>query len=187
MAEIRTPAFEATSHGRLRWQGRDIRCALGRSGVVAAPLKREGDGATPLGDWPMRRVFWRPDRLEKPVSQLPVIALRADMGWCDDPAHPDYNRQVVMPFPASHEKLWRDDDIYDLIVVLGYNDDPVIPGRGSAIFLHLAREDFSPTEGCVACSRDNLLALIRLAKPGDALSVTSAIPQREIDSAAAVR
>jgi L,D-peptidoglycan transpeptidase YkuD (ErfK/YbiS/YcfS/YnhG family) len=148
-----------------------VRCALGRSGVVIAGSKREGDGATPLGDWPMRQVFWRPDRLEKPITQLPVISLRPDIGWCDDPAHPAYNSQVVLPFPASHENLWREDHIYDLIVVLGYNDDPAIAGKGSAIFLHIAREDFSPTEGCVACSRDDLLALLRIAKPGDVLRV----------------
>jgi L,D-peptidoglycan transpeptidase YkuD (ErfK/YbiS/YcfS/YnhG family) len=172
MAEIRTPAFEATSCGRLRWNNRDIPCALGRGGVLEADLKREGDGATPLGDWLMRQVFWRPDRLEKPVTQLPVITLHPDVGWCDDPAHPAYNRQVALPFPASHEKLWREDRVYDLIVVLGYNDDPVIAGKGSAIFLHLAREDFSPTEGCVACARDDLLDLLRAANPGDALRVS---------------
>jgi L,D-peptidoglycan transpeptidase YkuD (ErfK/YbiS/YcfS/YnhG family) len=172
MAEIRTPAFEATSQGRLRWNGHDFRCALGRGGVIAADRKREGDGATPLGDSPMRQVFWRPDRLEKPLTQLPVIALRPDMGWCDDPAHPDYNRQVVLPFPGSHERLWREDHVYDLIVVLGYNDEPAIPGNGSAIFLHLAREDFSPTEGCVACARDDLLDLLRAANSGDALRVS---------------
>jgi L,D-peptidoglycan transpeptidase YkuD (ErfK/YbiS/YcfS/YnhG family) len=172
MAEIRTPAFEATSRGLLRWNGLEVRCALGRGGVVPAGFKREGDGATPLGDWPMRQVFWRPDRLEKPVTQLPVIALRPDMGWCDDPAHPDYNRQVVLPFPASHERLWREDRVYDLIVELGYNDDPAIAGRGSAIFLHLARDNFDPTEGCVACSRDDLLALLRIAQRGDVLRVS---------------
>ena len=171
MAEIPTPAFEATSRGRLRWNTRDIQCAIGRGGVVAADLKREGDGATPLGDWPMRQVFWRPDRLEKPVTQLPVIALRPDMGWCDDPAHPDYNRHVVLPFPASHEKLWREDHVYDLIVELGYNDDPVITGKGSAIFLHIARDDFAPTEGCIACARADLLDLLRTARPGDALRI----------------
>jgi L,D-peptidoglycan transpeptidase YkuD (ErfK/YbiS/YcfS/YnhG family) len=172
MAENQTPAFEATSQGKLRWQRREVRCALGRGGGVIAASKREGDGATPLGDWPMRQVFWRPDRLEKPVTQLPVIALRPDMGWCDDPAQPDYNRQVALPFPASHEKLWREDHVYDLIVALGYNDDPVIAGKGSAIFLHVAREDFSPTEGCVACFRDDLLALLRVAKPGDVLRIS---------------
>lgn len=171
MAEIRTPAFVATTEGKLRWQGREVRCALGRGGTVIAASKREGDGATPLGDWPMRQAFWRPDRLEKPVTQLPVIALRPDMGWCDDPAHPDYNRQVALPFAAPHEKLWRDDHVYDVVVVLGYNDDPVIAGKGSAIFLHVAREDFRPTEGCVACRLDDLLDLLLAARPGDALSI----------------
>ena len=94
------------------------------------------------------------------------------MGWCDDMGHPDYNRRVALPFPASHERLWREDHVYDLIVVLGYNDDPVIPEKGSAIFLHLAREDFSPTEGCIACARDDLLALLCGAKPGDALRIS---------------
>lgn len=171
MAEIGTPAFEATSRGKLRWNGRETRCALGRTGVVANNLKREGDGATPLGVWPMRRVFWRPDRLAQPLTQLPVIALSPGTGWCDDPGHPDYNRQVALPFPASHETLWREDDVYDLIIVLGYNDDPVRPGRGSAIFLHLARPDFSFTEGCIACARQDLLDLLAVAKPGDALSI----------------
>jgi len=172
MAEIRAPAFEATSRGLLRWNGLEARCALGRGRVVPADFKHEGDGATPLGDWPMRQVFWRPDRLEKPVTQLPVIALHPDMGWCDDPAHADYNRQVGLPFPASHEKLWREDHVYDLVVVLGYNDDPVIAGKGSAIFLHLARPDFSQTEGCVACAREDMLGLLRAAKPGDVLRIS---------------
>jgi L,D-peptidoglycan transpeptidase YkuD (ErfK/YbiS/YcfS/YnhG family) len=172
MAEIRKPAFEASSHGALRWARREIPCALGRGGVVPADLKREGDGATPLGDWPMRQVFWRPDRLEKPVTQLPVIALRSDMGWCDDPGHPDYNRRVPLPFPASHERLWREDHLYDLVVALGYNDDPVLAGKGSAIFLHLARPDFGPTEGCVACMRDDLLELLQAAMPGDELRIS---------------
>lgn len=172
MADDQKPAFEATSQGKLGWPGGKARCALGRNGVVPAESKREGDGSTPLGDWPMRKVFWRPDRMEKPVTQLPVIALRPDMGWCDDPAHPDYNRPVVLPFPASHENLWREDQVYDLIVVLGYNDDPVIAGKGSAIFLHLAREDLGPTEGCLACSSDDLLGLLRVATAGDVLRIS---------------
>ncbi len=170
MADFK-PAFEASSAGVLRWNGGQARCALGRNGVVAAEAKREGDGASPLGFWPMRQAFWRPDRLEKPRAHLPVIALDPRMGWCDDPSHPAYNMLVQLPFPASHEKLWRADHIYDLIVVLGFNDDPAIPGKGSAIFLHLARPDFSSTEGCVACAEDDLVEILRLAKPGDALHI----------------
>jgi L,D-peptidoglycan transpeptidase YkuD (ErfK/YbiS/YcfS/YnhG family) len=167
----RTPAFEATSEGRLHWAGHAVRCSLGRGGVKEAQNKQEGDGATPLGHWPMRQVFYRPDRLSKPETGLAILSLTPQMGWCDDPAHSLYNQQVDLPFPASHEKLWREDGIYDLIVVLGYNDAPVVPGKGSAIFLHLARPDFSPTEGCIACSQPDLLDLLKAAKPGDELGI----------------
>jgi len=168
---MRIAAFEATSAGLLRWRGREVRCALGKSGVTSADSKREGDGASPLGVWPIRQVFWRPDRIAAPATRLPAVALIPEAGWCDDPADPFYNRPVVLPYAASHEKLWREDPVYDLIVELGYNDDPVIPGKGSAIFLHVARADYSPTEGCVACARDDLLALLADAQPGDALAI----------------
>jgi L,D-peptidoglycan transpeptidase YkuD (ErfK/YbiS/YcfS/YnhG family) len=171
MPDTRIPAFEATSGGRLRWQGHDVRCALGRGGVVAADLKREGDGATPLGIWPLRQVFWRPDRLATPETGLQFISLTPAMGWCDDPHNLLYNRPVTLPFPAGHEKLWREDDVYDLIVSLGYNDDPAIAGKGSAIFLHVARPDYSPTEGCIACAREDLLDLLKTANAGDALAI----------------
>ncbi len=163
--------FEARSDGVLSWSDGRTRCALGRSGVVAAGKKREGDGATPLGSWPMRQVFWRADRLPRPATRLPVMPLGAEMGWCDDSTHPAYNKPVQLPFGAGHEMLWREDHIYDLILVLGYNDDPPAPGRGSAIFLHLAREDFSPTEGCVACARDDLIDILKHAQPGDRLTI----------------
>ena len=172
MDDRQTPAFEANSRGRLRWSGHDVRCALGRGGVVDADLKREGDGATPLGVWPMRQVFFRPDRLIAPQTLLPVTSLTPEMGWCDDPHNVLYNCLVKLPFPASHEKLWREDHVYDLIVALGYNDHPAMPGRGSAIFLHVARPDYSPTEGCVACGQSDLLDLLKVAGPGDALRVS---------------
>jgi len=163
--------FNAQSTGILRWPGGQARCALGRSGVTLAHLKREGDGASPIGLWPMRQVFWRPDRLPRPETALPAEALHPQAGWCDDPASPLYNRPVQLPFAHSHEKLWREDHVYDLIVVLGYNDAPIAPGKGSAIFLHVAREDYAPTEGCVACALPDLLALLRAAKVGDVLEI----------------
>lgn len=166
-----TASFLADSTGRLRWAGGAARCALGRSGVAAPATKREGDGATPLGAWPMRRLYWRPDRLERPATALPVEALTPEAGWCDDPDDPLYNRPVILPYPGRHERLWREDNLYDLIVELGYNDDPVVPGLGSAIFLHLARPDFAPTEGCIACARTDFLALLAIAKPGDRLEI----------------
>ena len=163
--------FTASSKGLLRWAGHEVRCALGRSGVTPAESKREGDGASPLGVWPMRQLLWRPDRLSSPVTGLPSVELIPEAGWCDDPADPFYNRPVILPYEASHEKLWREDHVYDLIVELGYNDGPILAGRGSAIFLHVARTDYTPTEGCIACSREDLLALVADAQAGDALEI----------------
>lgn len=165
--------FNAESGGILRWPGGEARCALGRSGVTPAALKKEGDGATPLGVWPIRQVFWRADRLARPDTELPADPLLREAGWCDDPASLFYNCPVLLPFEPSHERLWREDHVYDLIVVLGYNDDHIIPGKGSAIFLHLARPDYAPTEGCVACALPDLLALLKAAKPGDALEIVA--------------
>ena len=166
-----TPAFRASIRDGLAWPGGSAPCAFGRSGAKPAAAKREGDGATPLGRWPLRRVFYRPDRLAPPATRLPVTALTPDLGWCDDPASENYNRGVALPFAGSHEKLWREDHVYDLIVVLGHNDDPPIAGMGSAIFLHLMQPDARPTEGCVACAEGDLLALLAAAAPGDALSI----------------
>lgn len=169
---LETREFEANANGRLRWPGGEARCALGRGGVLLPADKRESDGASPIGRWPMRRVLYRPDRLQRPVTGLSLTALTPQMGWCDDPMDVEYNRQVRLPFHARHEVLWRTDHVYDLIVELGFNDDPVIAGRGSAIFLHVARPDYSPTEGCVACALPDLLDLIGEAQPGDRLSIT---------------
>ena len=163
--------FIAYSDGLLDLDGRRVTCALGRSGVKTALEKQEGDGATPLGVWPMRRVLYRPDRGEAPVSGLPVAPLTPTDGWCDDPADPNYNRPVVLPYRASCEEMWRDDELYDVVVILAHNSDPPVPGKGSAIFLHCARADYSPTEGCVALAKADLLALLRLAALGSVLEV----------------
>jgi L,D-peptidoglycan transpeptidase YkuD (ErfK/YbiS/YcfS/YnhG family) len=159
--------------GHVRWPGGAAPCALGRSGVVAATAKREGDGATPAGRFALRSVLWRADRETRPETRLRVAAIRPTDGWCDDPTRPEYNRAVALPSYSSGtaERLWRDDSLYDFVVVLGHNDDPPKPGMGSAIFLHVARGDFGPTEGCIAMARDDLCALLRESGPGDALIV----------------
>ncbi|MFT4090915.1 MAG: L,D-transpeptidase family protein [Asticcacaulis sp.] len=141
-----------------------VPCALGKEGVITADRKREGDLRSPAGIWRLKYIFYRPDRLQAPDTVLPVIALTPEDGWCDAPDHPDYNRHVKLPFDASHEKLWREDHIYDLIGILGHNDDPPVAGMGSAIFLHLARENYVGTEGCVALSQPDLLELLRQAE-----------------------
>jgi L,D-peptidoglycan transpeptidase YkuD (ErfK/YbiS/YcfS/YnhG family) len=149
-----------TSSGLLTIGRHSMRVALGRGGIV--PEKREGDGGTPVGVLPLRRIYYRPDRERVPVCAVSVRALQPHDGWCDDPRHPDYNRAVTLPIDASAETLWRDDHVYDIIGVLGWNDDPVVPGRGSAIFLHLARPNYEPTEGCVALAADDLRRVLAL-------------------------
>ena len=166
--------FTAFSDGSFDLGGRSVRCALGKGGVVAAEDKREGDGASPLGVWPLLRVLYRPDHGEAPRTTLPCAPLRPNDGWCVAPGDPNYNRPVVHPYPASAERMWRDDRLYDIVVILGHNDDPVIPGTGSAIFLHCAREDYGPTEGCVALARADLEALLAAAKPGYAVEIRPA-------------
>ena len=135
-------------------------CTIGRAGVARPGEKCEGDLKTPTGSFPLRRCYYRADRMPTPDTNLELIALTPDSGWCDDAAHPLYNQFVKLPFAARHEQLWREDHVYDLIIPLGYNDGPIIPGAGSAIFLHLMRDDGVGTEGCVALKRADLLALL---------------------------
>ena len=135
-------------------------CVIGRGGAVAAAAKREGDGATPLGSWPLRAALLRPDRGLTPPRALPWRWLRPNDGWSDDPVDPAYNRPVLHPHPFSAERLWRDDAVYDVIVVLGHNDASPVAGLGSAIFLHATRPDRRPTEGCVAVDGAVLATLL---------------------------
>ena len=137
-----------------------LRCALGHGGVRPAAEKQEGDGATPAARLPLRRILYRADRLPAPRAAVPVEPLAPADGWCDDPADRAYNLPVALPHPARHEALWRADAVYDVIGVLGWNDAPPVRGRGSAIFLHLARPGLPPTEGCIALALPDLLAVL---------------------------
>ena len=163
--------FTATADGFLDLGGRKVRCALGRSGVKPAADKREGDGASPAGVWPIRRVLYRPDRGPPPATAFELQPISRHDGWCDDPQDPAYNRPVYLPYPASAEHMWLESGVYDIVVVLGHNDDPVVPGMGSCIFLHLSRPDDSPTEGCVAVPRAELEELLTTARPGDVVEI----------------
>jgi L,D-peptidoglycan transpeptidase YkuD (ErfK/YbiS/YcfS/YnhG family) len=152
--------------------GRRLRCALGRSGILAAADKREGDGFSPAGAWPIRRVLYRPDKGPAPATALPTAPIRPEDGWCDAPGDPAYNRPVTLPYPASAERMWRDeDDVYDVVVVLGHNDDPVVDGLGSCIFMHLRRPGYLPTEGCVALAPDDMATFLAAARPGDTVEI----------------
>ena len=154
----------------LDWGAGKRRAAIGPGGI--AIKGGEGDGITPRGSFPVREIFYRADRISKPATALPLRTLEKDDGWCDAPGDPNYNRLVKLPYPASAEQMWRADHLYDLVAVLGYNDEPVVPGKGSAIFLHLARPDFSATHGCVALTRDDWLAAIAQLKPGDQVMIS---------------
>jgi L,D-peptidoglycan transpeptidase YkuD (ErfK/YbiS/YcfS/YnhG family) len=157
------------SEGRLILPEGVRRAALGRSGIKA--LKREGDGATPLGRFVIREVLYRADRAPRPRTGLPCRAIRKDDGWSDDPCDRNYNRHVRLPSRRSGEGLMRADNLYDLIIVLGYNDWPRIRGNGSAIFTHLVRPGYTPTEGCIALSRRDMHALLRRLRPGTTIEI----------------
>lgn len=153
------------------WGQRARRCAVGRSGI--AIKQSEGDGVTPIGAWPIRHVLYRADRifeLQTPLTQRPI---EHTDGWCDAPNDPAYNRLVKRPYAASHEEMWRQDRLYDIVVVLGFNDAPVVAGKGSAIFLHIARSGYAPTEGCIALALPDLVDLLHAADQGSTVRVTN--------------
>lgn len=135
--------------------------------------KREGDGGTPVGTFRLVGAFYRPDRLPRPLTALPLRPMRADDGWCDDPGSRFYNQWVRLPFRGSHERLWRGDHLYDVVIVLDYNLEYPVPGAGSAIFLHQARPGFAPTEGCVAVSPEAMRRLLPQVGPATRLTVSA--------------
>jgi L,D-peptidoglycan transpeptidase YkuD (ErfK/YbiS/YcfS/YnhG family) len=146
------------SHGLVIVGPLRLRCALGKGGAKAR--KREGDGATPIGHWPVRRVYHRADHGLRPRCGVPILPIGRNDGWCDAIADRNYNRFVHHPYPASAERLWRDDGLYDRVLVIGHNDQPRRRGGGSAIFVHQARPGYRPTEGCIALSRRDLDLLL---------------------------
>jgi L,D-peptidoglycan transpeptidase YkuD (ErfK/YbiS/YcfS/YnhG family) len=146
-------------------------CVLGRAGRRTG--KREGDGATPIGDFALRQGYYRPERRVRPVGAIAMSAMGPSHGWCDAPNDRNYNRAVRHPYPASAERMWREDGLYDLVIVLGYNDRPRVSGRGSAIFMHVASPGVEPTEGCVALRKRDLELLLAVLPPGTMLRVTA--------------
>lgn len=150
--------IKVTPPGSLTWNGNTFACVLGRNGVNSD--KWEGDGCTPAGTYALRKVLYRRDRVAGLKTILPAHPITKSDGWCDDPEHPFYNMLVQLPIEASHEKLWRDEPHYDIVVVLGHNDTPIVPYRGSAIFMHVAAADNRPTRGCVALDLQTLTTVL---------------------------
>ena len=147
---------------KLEFKGEKYSCVIGKGGIVQG--KMEGDEATPAGCFPIREVFYRADRAGELETVLPTQKIEGDDGWCDDPEDENYNKHIKLPYNASYESLWREDKLYDIIVVLGYNDDPPEPGKGSAVFMHIARPEFSSTAGCIALAREDLLEVLKSVK-----------------------
>ena len=155
--------------GRLIWPGGSARAACGRGGVRAD--KREGDGASPEGIFPLVAAYYRPDRIAPPATGLELTALCPEQGWSMIPAIRCTTARSRCPATRGMRRLWREDGLYDLVVVIGYNTDPPVAGRGSAIFLHVARPDFAPTEGCIAIERDVLAGLLARLGPGSTIAI----------------
>ena len=146
--------------GVLKYNNLSFRCTLGKAGI--GRKKKEGDNITPKGNYKIVRILYRRDRIKKITSKFKLINIKKNMGWCDDPKSKNYNQLIKLPTNYSYEKLFRKDNIYDLIVVLDYNMKPIIKNKGSAIFIHIAKKNFKKTAGCIALKKSNLKKLIRI-------------------------
>ena len=145
-------------HGFILLNHNRFPCVFGRNGLTRRKI--EGDGCTPKGCFRTLQVFYRRGKVIRPKTKLPILAIKKNDGWCDDPKDEMYNQHVKIPFDASHENLWRSDNLYNYIVVLDFNHRPIRKGKGSAIFLHVASKNFDPTEGCIAVSENHLLQIL---------------------------
>jgi L,D-peptidoglycan transpeptidase YkuD (ErfK/YbiS/YcfS/YnhG family) len=152
------PGATGRSHGVLLAGGHAIPVVLGRSGIAAN--KREGDGATPRGRFTLTRLWWRADRGPRPRTLLPVRHIDPALAWCEDPADRRYNRPFKRSANEPGDRLWRDDHLYDLVIEISHNTRPRVAGRGSAVFVHVARPDRSGTAGCVALDAKDLRRLL---------------------------
>lgn len=188
-------ALRVVSSSQLVFEGKVYACAIGKAGFAPADEKREGDLKTPTGIYALRELWYRADKVPEPVCALPKRVITPADGWCDDARHEAYNRHIIVPsFPrkresstafdldsrfrgnddgegCSFEHLHRDDDVYDLIVPLGHNDSPPVAGRGSAIFLHVAKPDYAGTEGCVALAKEDLLEILAQVGQGSVMEI----------------
>ena len=148
--------------GYLKFKNLKFRCALGKGGIKKKNM--EGDKITPKGNYKIIKIFYRKDRLKKISSQFRLIEIKKNMGWCDDPRSKKYNKLIKIPSKYSHERLYRKDNIYDLVLVLNYNMNPVLKNKGSAIFIHIANKKYKKTAGCIALKKSNLILLIKKIK-----------------------
>ncbi len=160
-----------TSEKKIRIGAEEFPCAIGKNGVVPQENGREGDGKTPLGTYQIRYGLFRDDRVALPANKLVFWRIQRADGWCDDPTDTAYNRPIGLPSSKSAEALWRDSHVYDIVIVLGHNDNPPAADKGSAVFLHIAQEGFAPTLGCVAIAKDDMLSLLPLLSKNSKITI----------------
>ena len=148
--------------GYLKYKDFKFKCALGKAGV--GKKKIEGDNITPKGTFEIVKIYYRSDRIKKIYSKIKLFKINKKMGWCNDPTSKKYNQLIKLPSKYTHEKLYRQDNVYDLVVVLNYNTTPIIKNKGSAIFIHVAKKNYKKTAGCVALKKKHLVKLIKNIK-----------------------
>ena len=155
--------------GYLQYKNLKFRCALGKAGIKKK--EKEGDNITPKGTFKITKIYYRPDKIKNITSVVKKIKIKNNMGWCDDPSSILYNKQVKLPNKFSHEKLYRKDNLYDLILVLNYNINPIIKNKGSAIFIHVAKSSYKKTKGCIALKKKHLIELISKIKKNNKVKI----------------
>jgi L,D-peptidoglycan transpeptidase YkuD (ErfK/YbiS/YcfS/YnhG family) len=148
--------------GYLKYKDFKFKCALGKSGI--GKKRKEGDNITPKGTFNIIKIYYRKDRIKKINSEFTLIEIKKNIGWCDDPKSKKYNQLIKLPSKYRHEKFFRNDRIYDLILVLDYNMNPIIKDKGSGIFIHIAKNNYSKTRGCIALKKDDLIEIISKIK-----------------------
>ena len=148
--------------GYLKYKDLKFRCALGKAGIKKKTI--EGDNITPKGIFKIVKIYYRPDKIKKIKTLIKKIKVRKNMGWCDDPKSSFYNQQIKLPTKYSHEKLYKKNNTYDLLLVLDYNMKPIVKNKGSAIFIHVAKRNYKPTAGCIALKKKDLLKLSKIIK-----------------------
>jgi len=148
--------------GYLKFKNLKFKCALGKAGV--GKKKIEGDNITPKGTFEIVKIYYRNDRIKKIYSKIKLLKINKKMGWCDDPNSKKYNQLIKLPSKYTHEKLYRKDNVYDLVIVLNHNMNPIIKNKGSAIFIHVAKKNYKKTAGCVALKKKHLVKLIKNIK-----------------------
>jgi L,D-peptidoglycan transpeptidase YkuD (ErfK/YbiS/YcfS/YnhG family) len=155
--------------GYLQYKNLKFRCALGKAGIKKK--EKEGDNVTPKGIFKITSMYYRPDRIKNIITAIKKIKIKKNMGWCDDPDSHFYNQQISLPTKFNHEKLYRNDNLYDLVLVLNYNTNPIIKNKGSAIFIHIAKKNYKKTKGCIALKKKHLIELISKIKKNTQIKI----------------